>query len=143
MLSKKVFNAIAMTTTKEDKDLVIAEVLNHIHFNYDYNNKKANHLLEMLVDSTAIVKPEDVNLSYFDTNKDQLIYRSNEYNIKDITIKDIDNIDCLVWIEFKYIEKVNEDRDDISYTTGKSLISYLDFPEILNNVKIIEPVYEI
>ena len=135
MISKKVFNAIVMATKKEDKELVIAEVLNHIHFNYDYNDKKANHLLEMLVDSTAIVKPEDVNLSYFDTNKDQLIYRSNEYNIKDITVKDIDNIDGLIWIEFKYIEKVNEDRDDVGYTTGKSLVSYLDFPEILNNVK--------
>ena len=135
MISKKVFNAIVMATKKEDKELVIAEVLNHIHFNYDYNDKKANHLLEMLVDSTAIVKPEDVNLSYFDTNKDQLIYRSNEYNIKDITVKDIDNIDGLIWIEFKYIEKVNKDRDDVGYTTGKSLVSYLDFPEILNNVK--------
>ena len=135
MISKKVFNAIAAATTKENKELVIAEVLNHIHFNYDYNDKKANHLLEMLVDPTAIVKPEDVNLSYFDTNKDQLIYRSNEYDIKDITVKDVDNIDCLIGFEFKYIEKVNEDRDDIGYTTGKSLISYLDFPEILNNVK--------
>ena len=135
MISKKVFNAIAMATKKEDKELVIAEVLNHIYFNYDYNDKKANHLLEMLVDSTAIVKPKDVNLSYFDTNKDQLMYRSNEYNIKDITVKDIDNIDCLIWFEFKYIEKVNEDRDDVGYTTGKSLVSYLDFPEILNNVK--------
>ena len=135
MISKKVFNAIAMTTTKENKELVIAEVLNHIHFNYDYNDKKANHLLEMLVDSTAIVKPEDVNLSFFDTNKDQLIYISNEYDIKDITIKDVDNIDCLIWFEFKYLEKVNKDRGDVSYTTGKSLISYLDFPEILNNVK--------
>lgn len=143
MISKKVFNAIAMTTTKENKELVIAEVLNHISFNYDYNDKKANHLLEMLVDSTAIVKPEDVNLSYFDTNKDQLIYRSNEYDIKDITVKDVDNIDGLIWIEFKYLEKVNKDRDDVSYTTGKSLISYLDFPEILNNVKNNKQVYEI
>lgn len=135
MISKKLIKALLGAATKERKDSIIEELLNHISISYDYNDQKAGHLLEMLVDSSAVVEPDDVNLKFFDNNLNRLMYKHEDYNIKDIKVKAIDNIDCFIQFEYKYIEKINEERDDVTYTTGSSTISYLDFPDVLKNVK--------
>ena len=131
MINPKIFNAVLMAATKETKDLVLKALIEHIGINYDYNDAKAGHVVEMLVDKNAFITPGNINLKWVDAHPERLMYQSDKYNIKNIIIESIDNIDCTVRFKFEYLEKVNEDRDDVSYTTSYSNINFNDYPEIL------------
>ena len=131
MINPKIFNAVLMAATKETKDLVLKALVEHIGRNYDYNDAKAGHVIEMLVDKTAIVTPDKVNLKWVEANPERLRYQADKYNIKNISVESVDNIDCTVRINFECLEKVNEDRGDVSYTPSYSDISFNDYPEIL------------
>lgn len=131
MINQKIFNAILMVATKETKDLVLKELLKHVDNNYDYNNNKAGHIIEMLVDKNAIITTDKVNLKWVENHQDMLIYQIDKYNIRNISVDSVDNIDCTVRINFEYIEKVNEDREDVSYSSSYSKINFIDYPEIL------------
>lgn len=131
MINPKIFNAILMAATKETKDLVLKELLKHVDNNYDYNNNKAGHIIDMLIDKNAIITTEKVNLKWVENHQDMLIYQIDKYNIRNISVDSVDNIDCTVRINFEYIEKVNEDREDASYTSSYSKINFNDYPEIL------------
>ena len=109
---------------------------NEFYFNYpsyaeQYNDNKVNHLLEMLVDSLSVYTEEDINLDWIEENINSLVYKSEEYNIKDVRIKCVDNISCDVLINYDYLEKINEDRDDVTYTTGTIYLNYIDNPKVL------------
>ena len=131
MINPKIFNAVLMVTTKETKDLVLKALVEHIGNNYDYNDSKVGHIVDMLIDKNAIITPEKVNLKWVEEHKDMLMYEPDKYNIRNISIDSVDNIDCSVRIKFKYIEKVNEHKKDVSYISSKSDISFNDYPEIL------------
>lgn len=131
MINPKIFNAVLMAATKETKDLVLKELLKHVDNNYDYNNNKAGHIIDILVDKNAVITPEKVNLKWVENHQDMLIYQIDKYNIRNISIDSVDNIDCTVRINFEYIEKVNEDKEDVSYTSSYSKINFNDYPEIL------------
>ncbi len=120
-----------MAATKETKDLVLKALVEHISNNYDYNDAKAGHVIEMLVDKTAVVTPEKVNLKWIETHPERLMYKIDKYNIKNIVVDSVDNIDCTVKVRFKYLEKINEDRGDVSYTDSSTDISFNNYPEIL------------
>lgn len=131
MINPKIFNAVLMAATKETKDLVLKELLKHVDNNYDYNNNKAGHIIDMLIDKNAVITTEEVNLKWVENHQDMLIYQIDKYNIRNISVDSVDNIDCTVRINFEYIEKVNEDREDVSYTSSYSKINFNDYPEIL------------
>lgn len=131
MINPKIFNAVLMAATKETKDLVLKALVEHISNNYDYNDNKAGHIVDMLVDKNAVVTPDKVNLKWVENHQDMLIYQIDKYNIRNISVDFVDNIDCAVRIKFEYIEKVNEDRENVSYTSSYSNISFTDYPEIL------------
>lgn len=131
MINPKIFNAVLMAATKETKDLVLKELLKHVDNNYDYNNNKAGHIIDMLVDKNAVITTEKVNLKWVENHQDMLIYQIDKYNIRNISVDSVDNIDCTVRINFEYIEKVNEDREDVSYTSSYSKINFNDYTEIL------------
>lgn len=131
MINKTIVNVVLKAAGEISKADVIKEVLNHISLNYDYNDNKANHILEMLVDASAIVKIEDINLDYINEHLNLLMYKHDEYNIRNIKVNSIDNIDCTVKVTYEYLEKINEDRDDVSYTSSYSNISFIDNPDIL------------
>lgn len=131
MINPKIFNAVLMAATKETKDLVLKELLKHVDNNYDYNNNKAGHIIDMLIDKDAVITTEKVNLKWVENHQDMLIYQIDKYNIRNISVDSVDNIDCTVRINFEYIEKVNEDREDVSYTSSYSKINFNDYPEIL------------
>lgn len=131
MINPKIFNAVLMTATKETKDLVLKALVEHISNNYDYNDAKAGHVIEMLVDKTTVVTPEKVNLKWIEAHPELLVYNSDKYNIKNIVVDSVDNIDCTVKVKFDRLEKINEDRGDVSYTTSYSNISFTDYPKIL------------
>lgn len=131
MINPKILNAVLMAATKETKDLVLKALVEHIGNNYDYNDNKAGHIVDMLVDKNAVVTPDKVNLKWVENHQDMLIYQIDKYNIRNISVDSVDNIDCTVRINFEYIEKVNEDREDVSYTSSYSKINFNDYPEIL------------
>ena len=131
MINPKIFNAVLTAATKETKDNVLKALVEHIGRNYDYNDQKAGHIIEMLVDKDAIITPNKVNLKWVENHLDHLKYNCEKYNIRNITIDSIDNIDCTVRIKFEYLEKINEDRGDVSYSDSYSDISFNDYPEIL------------
>ena len=131
MINPKIFNAVLMAATKETKDLVLKELLKHVDNNYDYNNNKAGHIIDMLIDKNAVITTEKVNLKWVENHQDMLIYQIDKYNIRNISVDSVDNIDCTVRINFEYIEKINEDREDVSYTSSYSKINFNDYPEIL------------
>lgn len=120
-----------MAASKEAKDAVLTELLNHISFNYDYNDEKAGHIIACLMDKTEIVTVDKVNNDWLNTHLDKLIYEASKYNFKDIHASAVDNIEGHVKVEFKVLEKINEDRDDVSYRDTYSWISFIDNPEIL------------
>ena len=131
MINPKIFNAVLLASTKETKDLVLKALVHHISNNYDYNDNKVGHIVDILVDKTAFITPDKVNLKWIETHPERIRYQHEKYNIKNIRVESIDNIDCTVRIAFDYIEKINEDRDDVSYTSSYSDISFNDYPEIL------------
>lgn len=131
MINPKIFNAVLMAATKETKDAVLKALVHHIGNNYDYNDAKVGHIVEMLVDPKAFVTKDKVNLKWVESHPDRLMYQHEKYNIKNISVDSVDNIDCTVRINFQYLEKVNEDRGDVSYTTSHSDVSFNDYPEIL------------
>ena len=131
MINPKIFKAVLMAATKETKDLVLKALVEHIGNNYDYNDSKVGHIVDMLVDKNAFVTPEKVNLKWIEAHPEQLIYQSDKYNTRNIVVKSIDNIDCTVRVKYEYLEKINEDRDDVSYTSYYTDINFIDNPEIL------------
>ena len=131
MINKSIIKAVVSSATKESKDKVLNELLNHISLSYDYNDNKASHILEMLVDSNSIISCKDVNIDYVNNNLNLLMYNHEKYNIKNIKVASVDNIDCNVRITYEYLEKINEDRDDVSYTSSYSNINFIDNPDIL------------
>lgn len=131
MINPKIFKAVLMAATKETKDAVLQALVEHIGRNYDYNDQKVGHIVDMLVDKNAVVTQEKVNLKWVENHLDRLIYSHEKYNIRNISVDSVDNIDCTVRINFEYLEKVNEDRGDVSYTSSYSDINFNDYPEIL------------
>ena len=97
----------------------------------NYNDDKCNHILEMLVDKSSIKTNESVNLGYIQEHPNLIMWKHEEYNIKDIELIGVDNINCIVMIKYKYLEKINEDRADVDYQDNRANISYIDNPDIL------------
>lgn len=131
MINPKIFNAVLMAATKETKDNVLKALIEHVGKNYDYNDAKAGHIVEMLIDKNAVITPDKINLKWAENNLDKLIYKHEKYNIRNISVDSIDNIDCTVRIAYEYIEKINEDRGDVSYSHSFSDLNFTDYPEIL------------
>ena len=131
MINKAIIKAVLNSATKESKEKILNELLNHISMSYDYNDRKAGHILEMLADNNSIITCEDVNIDYINNNLNLLMYNHEKYNIKNIKLASVDNIDCNVRITYEYLEKINEDRDDVDYTSSYSNINFIDNPDIL------------
>ena len=131
MINPKIFNAVLMAATKETKDNVLKALVEHLGKNYDYNDQKVGHIVDMLVDKNAIITPDKINLKWVESYPERLMYSYEKYNIRNIAVDFVDNIDCTVRVNFEYLEKVNEDIGDVSYNSSHSDISFNDYPEIL------------
>jgi len=131
MISLKILKAVLKTATVENKDLVLKELISHIGNNYDYNNKRAEHIIEMLIDEEVVVTKDKINLEWIEQHPESLRYSHDKYNFRNFKVDSVDNIDCVVRVKYEYIEKINEDRDAVSYTDTYSNVSFLDYPEIL------------
>lgn len=131
MINPKIFKAVLMAATKETKDAVLDELMFHMSHTYDYNDNCAGHIIEMLVDKNAVITKDKVNLDYIKKNLNLLMYNSDKYLFKDIEVDYIDNIDCSVKVSYEYLEKINEDRGDVSYIPSYTNLNFNDNPKIL------------
>ena len=131
MINKNIIKVILKSSNNDNKEAVLNELLNHISLSYDYNDNKAGHILEMLCDSKAIVKVTDVNVDYINKHLNLLMYNNEKYNIKDVEATSVDNIECYIKVNYKYLEKINEDRDDVSYQSTCTTINFIDNPDVL------------
>ena len=131
MINPKIFNAVLMAATKETKDLVLKALVEHIGNNYDYDDNKVGHIVDILVDKNAFVTPDKINIKWIEAHPERILYQNDKYNIRNISVNSIDNIDCTVRVNFEYREKIYEDRADVSYTSSYTDISFVDYPEIL------------
>ena len=85
----------------------------------------------MLVDSNAVITIKDVNIDYVNRSLGLLMYNHDKYNIRNIKADSVDNIDCNIKVTYEYLEKINEDRDDVSYISSYCNINFIDNPDIL------------
>ena len=130
MISKNIINCVLNSADVESKNFVIRMLLNYIANQYD-GDKKIQHILDLMLDSEQFIEAEHINIDYIKNNLNLLMWKADEYNIKDIELVGVDNVDCVVIVAYKYLEKINEDRDDVSYTDSKANISFVDYPDII------------
>lgn len=131
MISESIINAVLKSSKPEAKDKLIKMLLVYINNQYDYYDKKVSHLLEILVDDKANLSVDDINLQYIVDNPKLIKYDAEQFNIIDVTVERVDNVDCVAVISYKYLDKINEDRDGVSYENNKVNVSFIDYPEIV------------
>lgn len=130
MINKNILYAILKASTTSDKDIVLKELLAHVG-NYDYTNEKAGHIIGMLMGNEKPITVDRFNKDYIENNLNHLMWNYDKYNIKDIKAVSVDNIDCTIRIEYAYLDKTNEDKDDVSYANSYQDVSFIDNPGIL------------
>ena len=130
MISKNIVNCVLNSADVESKNFAIKMLLNYIGNQYD-GDKKIQHILDLMLDSEQFIEAEHINIDYIKNNLNLLMWKADEYNIKDIELVGVDNVDCVVIVAYKYLEKINEDRDDVTYTDSKANISFVDYPDII------------
>ena len=131
MINKNILQAVLKASAISNKDVVLKELLTHINNNFDYNNEKADHIIGMLMGTEKPITVDRLNKDYIENNLNLLMWQPDKYNFKDIKAVSVDNIDCTIRIEYSYIEKINEDNDEVSYNTYYQDISFIDNPRIL------------
>jgi len=127
MISNKVSNAIIKASAVENKNKVIEELMKHLNDNYDYDDYKKNHFLEMLTDINTVVKVNDVDIDYIVKNINKFVYNGDKYSYRNIKVKSIDNIDCTIKVSYEYIENINKDKDGAKYSSSDFNINFYDY----------------
>ena len=131
MINKNILYAVLKASTTRDKDIVLEELLTHVGNNYDYNDEKAGHIIGMLMGNEKPVTIDIVNKDYIENNLNCLVWDYDKYNIKDIKAVSVDNIDCTIRIEYAWLKKIDEGKDDMSYANSYRDVSFIDNPGIL------------
>lgn len=131
MISEKIIEAVIKQAKLEDKDTMLAQFIVKLGNNYSYNDDKVNHCLELLLDRTKFVRYVDIDINHIKNNFNRYVYNADKYIIKDIEFKSIDNIEGVIYIDYKSKEKINENRDDIGFSQYNVAISFIDNKEVL------------
>ncbi len=131
MISKAIIEAVIKQSNPIDKDMVLGLFITNLGGNYSYNDDKVNHCLELLLNKTRLIIPNNVNIGYIEKNLNKYIYNADKYIIKDIKIKSIDNIEGIIYLDYICKEKINEDKNDVGFSQYNVNISFIDNPEVL------------
>ena len=131
MISEVIIDSVIKNANIKDKDFLLKMFIMNLSEGYSYNDYKINHALEIMLNSDNIVKLEDIDMDYIVEHVSDFIYKAEEYNIKDITINSINNINGTIEIRYKYLAKMNEDRGDMDYSETYVNISFIDNPKML------------
>lgn len=131
MINDKIIDVILKNAPVDNANKIIKELLKHLDSGYDYNDSKKNHVLEMLVDSDSIITVDKINVDYIIEKFNTFMYNGDKYNYRNIKVENVDNINCVIKVSYEYMEKINEDRDDIDWTKTIYNIDFIDKPELL------------
>ena len=131
MINPKIFNAVLMAATKETKDLVLKALVEHVSNNCTYTDENISHIIDMLVDKNAFITPEKINLKWIEEHPKHLIYNIDKYIIRNISVASVDNIDCIVKINFEFTENINKNINNAEYIKSYTNINFNDYPKIL------------
>ena len=131
MINSKIIDLVLKNAPVDNANKIIKEVLKHLDNNYDYNDNKKNHVLEMLVDSNSIVTVDKIDVNYITEKFNTFMYNGDIYNYRNIKVENIDNIECIVKVSYEYMDKINEDRDDIDWSKCNYNINFIDNPKVL------------
>lgn len=122
-IPSKVVDAVLVSSTKEYLGTVVKELLNHYEMSYDYENKKALNLLAII----SGVKPlnlDNINMTAVVEHCKNYCYKGECIQENSIHIKDINNIDCYILIEYTTVE------DGKETSRRSATLNYLDYPEL-------------
>lgn len=128
MLSQNIIDSIIKIATPERKDKILKMFINNIN---DYSGNKIPHILDLLVNPKSFTTGKSLNMDWITNHMSFIVYHYENYNIKDITIDKIDELNGDVYINYKRLEKINEDREDVEYESYQTIISFIDNPEVL------------
>ena len=131
MISKAVIEAVIKQAKQVDKDAMLAQFIIKLGNYYSYNDDKVNHCLELLLGGTNPVTSDKIDMDYIKKNFNKYIYKPEEYIIKDIELKSIDNIEGIIYVDYKYKQKINEYNDNIDFDKASINISFIDYKEVL------------
>lgn len=124
MISKIIIKRILEQAPKTNVDLIFIMMIKHISGDYSYNDDIISHILDMIIEPKSIIDITDVNIDAI--KPDMLMYKAEDYDIKNIKIASVDNIDCVVKVNYSYTPKGQNDWID-----STSNINFLYHPEIL------------
>lgn len=130
LVSEKVIDTIINSAKNENKNLVLNLVINSLSQSYDGDNK-IKHILDLLIDDNALIEIKNIDIDFIKNNPKVLMWNSDDYEFKDITIINVDNIETKVYVNYKYIEKHKLNLDGAKYKDGSSTINFIDYPEML------------
>lgn len=130
MVSSFIIDAILKQAKQEHKDNILKMFIEKLGSNY-YNDSVVNHVLELLVNPKCLVEREHINMDYIINNFSKWLYQPDKIIVKNITLKSIDNIEGVVYVSYGYKEKIDEDKDDILFSTATVSIGFIDYPEVL------------
>ena len=130
-MSEIIIDNLIKNSNFKDKDFLLKLFIMNLVKDYRYNDDKVNRVLELMLDNSKFVKAEHIDMVYITKNIDKFAYYADKYYIKDVTLGSIDNINSIIQINYKYLEKINENRADVDYNDNCVNISFIDYPEVL------------
>lgn len=131
MISEKLIKALVKKAEFDAR--VLFEVVKHIQNNYDRDNNKTFHFLEMLVDPKSIVTEKDIDIEFIKDTISDYIYNPEDKDIRNVSIDKIDNIDCNIYINYEYAFKGSDMDNADSWHKNSFTLSFIDYPKVLKN----------
>lgn len=132
MVSETIINGILKSASESRKNDTILMFINNMRNRY-LSDDFISHILEILLDENKIIKTSDIDIEYVKNNLNLLMYNSEKYDIQNIEVKSIDNIECSACISFIYIEKEKLDTDLNNYISNTTNVNFVYHPELLKN----------
>ena len=130
MISKAIIEAVIKQAKPADKDILLSKFIAELS-NYNYDDYKINRYLEFLLGELKPISPNDINMDYIKTNFSKYIYNPEDYIIKDVELESIDDIEGIIYINYKSKKKVDKDNTDIDFYQHNISINFIAYPQVL------------
>ena len=126
MISNKLIDLVIKNAPVDNASKIIKELIKHIDNGYDDNDKRKNHILEMLVDSNNIITVNKVDVKYIIENfKDDNIDKIRDSIETTINARDEDALIGLGVLFELLWNKLNEDEKKQSLDNIRNSIKEL------------------
>lgn len=128
MISEYVIKYIIGRADRENVNKVVLLLTRNLLARY--REDLVNHILDIIT-GKPIVKKEDVDEQYINDNLSKFITNYENLDVIDFKIEAVDNIECDVVCSYRAKQKIDLDRDDISYVEYHTYISFISDKKVL------------